>query len=798
MPSAHPSVDLADNLIKFEKATAVRYSRTRGRSKKNISLLDLAHHAPLNGAVVLAPVSSSYERGYQMRCLPIKDLVLAVSLGALLQPSFSARAASAKPPQQLGNSGNTIPLNATSTVGDCLTVEAVLLPYRPAAMLFSGYVAKNFAVVKTTISNHCDNRQFILHNIYFDYSDWALSGYFPLKSLCPCGEAKLADGDSSTPQSGNDGHSSATSADCSATKATNPSSTTCNDLCPSSLEADDYTKSSKPGQVATVGALDVQNEVTEDSIFSPRNLVINGLTLVGQVAQGYAFVGSAGAAMGIGAYNAAFVQNLAKFWPDRRLDQEKFLLSLGYRTDQSTAIAKDDHGSYYAFFPLATFLKPSLIKLFLDDPAVFINPAEALMPIGKDSTDTKSLTDFLLKIVRAIPNNSSIDENTLLIDLASQCPGDKCLYKDPDKVVRVVAEKYLFGHASLNSVKIVARGVMTIPVDSVPPTIDTVKFDNEDSASTWTVTPAASATPAAGGGAQHTATTPGVKDAAHASAKPSASGGAKSGESADGAQPSAQTAASENHLTGEITGKFLTGGTPAITALTVPDAKSPLGTDYYIDKSLAVVTNKSSDSSEAFTLILAHTLPSGSKLTFQVSRKSSNSTANTSSESSTAGTSTQLTSNKFVYTVAYGSASASPTLTKVTVENDSKTDVWQTPGKLSGTATGADLTDGTVAVSSLEIAGKTATVADYIGALAEVPKTSTATSLDFQLTLLKAVPDNSKVTFVVSTKQADTVLKSQPVDYTVQKPTASPTKPAVKAAKPGAKVKPTGKTKPSP
>ena len=57
---------------------------------------------------------------------------------------------------------------------------------------------------------------------------------------------------------------------------------------------------------------------------------------------------------------------------------------------------------------------------------------------------------------------------------------------------------HLFKHASLNSVKIVARGVMTIDVNSVPPTIDTVVFDNEKDGSTlWTVTPAATEAPEA-------------------------------------------------------------------------------------------------------------------------------------------------------------------------------------------------------------------------------------------------------------------------------------------------------------
>ena len=112
-----------------------------------------------------------------------------------------------------------------------------------------------------------------------------------------------------------------------------------------------------------MGALDVQDQLTEESVLSRRNLIVNGLVLVGTVAGGYAAViGSSPWTQGIGAYNSSFIPGLQEFWPDRRLEQEKNVLSFGYRTDQSTAIAKDDHGSYFAFFPISVFLVPELKK----------------------------------------------------------------------------------------------------------------------------------------------------------------------------------------------------------------------------------------------------------------------------------------------------------------------------------------------------------------------------------------------------------------------------------------------------
>ena len=346
------------------------------------------------------------------------------------------------------------------------------------------------------------------------------------------------------------------------------------------------------------------------------------------MAQGYAFVASAGAAQGIGAYNTAFVGSVTKLWPDRRIDQEKSILSLGYRTDQKTVIAKEDHGSYYAFFPLATFLNPGLQKLFLNDPAVFLNPAEAVLGIGtsvqspsgqvaKSSRKSKgsedALYDLLLNLAGAIKGNENITSGQLLVELVSPCPGPNCAYVDSD-LIRVMTEKTLFAKASLNSVKIVIRGIMTIPVDSIPPTIDTVTFDSEkNGASAWTFQPPAPV--------------------------------------AEGVAPPVAGAPVPNTLTGEITGKFLTGGIPAITALSVPGVDNPKVTDFITDKSLQPVSSKTTDSALPFTLKLAKTIPAGAKLTFEVSRTSSNSAGSTSS-TVVAGTSTQLTSNKFVYTIS--------------------------------------------------------------------------------------------------------------------------------------------------
>ena len=655
---------------------------------------------------------------------------------ALCQAGGSKSAADKAP-------AGSIPL-ATATVSSCIRVEAVLLPRDPAAKLFSGYVAQNYAVVKTTISNSCDNQQFILHDIYFDYSDWALSGVYkkpPAPASCP---AQVA---------------GATTEACTGkgcTDTTQPKTGPCMDTPAPTSSDESLTQGTKPGQVATVGAVDIQDQVTEDSIFSKRNLVVNGLTLVGQVAGGYAFVGAAAAAKGIGAYNSAFVPNLGKFWPDRRLDQEQFLLKLGYRTDQSTAIAKDDHGSYYAFFPLSTFLTPTLKKLFLEDSAVFLNPAEAWLEPGALKSQNgrrhdhlEELRSFIWQLALAIPGNSEPTSNDelvpvpsfsrakLLTELAAECDADNACPP------RVLAEKTLFAKASLNSVRIVVRGVMTVDLDDIPPIINSVSCDGEKSgASYWTVSDA----PEGAGGD-----------------KPAADGKAPS----PGADPAAK--ATVKTLSCTATGKYLSNATINATEIDIPNVAKPNITDYLDKSSTKTDSSHSSDTSLAFSIGLIKTLPTGAELTFQASRATPNSAT---------GTSIQVTSSNYVYKVTYDAPPGDPSITNVAMDNDATISVWQTPAKLGGTITGTNLAGGTVTVSSLKIAKTSAKVGDYIGTIDTT--SSDAGKIEFKLQLLKAVPVGSTVSFVVSTKVAGKVTPSPAKDYTVTAPKAAEANPATK------------------
>jgi hypothetical protein len=141
-------------------------------------------------------------------------------------------------------------------------------------MLFGGFVAYNYAVVKTTLSNHCFDRQFILHDIYFDYRGWALSGVYA--SLNPGNSAQPETTSSDLQQKRSEtapqtavysgkpasvsasGESSAGSVDSTNANTALSSAQKCTNQCCSTSPADIYTSGSQAGQVATVGARDVE------------------------------------------------------------------------------------------------------------------------------------------------------------------------------------------------------------------------------------------------------------------------------------------------------------------------------------------------------------------------------------------------------------------------------------------------------------------------------------------------------------------------------------------------------------
>jgi hypothetical protein len=110
--------------------------------------------------------------------------------------------------------------------------------------------------------------------------------------------------------------------------------------------------------------------------------------------------------------------------------------------------------------------------------------------------------------------------------------------------------------------------------------------------------------------------------------------------------------------------------------------------------------------------------------------------------------------------------------------------------------TGTDLADGTVKVADFEVGGKTTDYKSYIETI--TTRSSTATELDFNLELLKTVPDGSRLTLTVEKKSGSNTETSNSFNYPVKKPALKPAskpkpKPTPKPTESGPGKKPSAK-----
>ena len=188
-------------------------------------------------------------------------------------------------------------IGAISTVKDNIVVSAGLLTQQSATQLFGGWVAEHFLVVQVTVGNQSREQQFVLHDIFLDYSNWKLSGIY---------------GTQATPTS-DDSH-----------------------------PLQDYQSGTQQGQISSIGALEIQEALKQNSVFSKRNFFVNGLVLIGASAGGFTFLGPEGFTQGVAGYSSAFLPALQKFWPDRRIDQQSNVLKYGFQ--DKMVIAKEDPG----------------------------------------------------------------------------------------------------------------------------------------------------------------------------------------------------------------------------------------------------------------------------------------------------------------------------------------------------------------------------------------------------------------------------------------------------------------------
>jgi hypothetical protein len=426
-------------------------------------------------------------------------------LGALPLGAQSKDAGSQKAPAGAGQS-STIPLNTDLTVQGNITAQAVLIPKKIAKAVFGGKIANEYAVVQLTINNKSPDAALIVQGVYIDYSQWALAGGGI--STQPCAEATSTD-----PQS-------------------------------------KFTHCTESSQVASEEYRVVRGQALNAQTWTWRNGIVRGLTLAGSVATAYAFtVSGTKYPLAVAGATGTFIPGLGTFWPDQTIDQINRISDLGYQTNK--VVSKQGSDIIVCFFPIDRFLTKGFREIFLKYPALFFAPYEMLVDMKVQGEVRKVLPKELLgatldDMSKALPCYFYLKETV------PQTGGTGC--QIPDVTRRALDA---LGHVSLNTIRIVVDGVMTVDTTSIPAKIDKVVIDNETAQNTWTVT--------------GSATGPTVK--------------------------------------GTITGSYLTSGTPVIQ-----EAKADQITN------VQAITEGSNDQTLKFSFVLGKSLSAGDYLTFVVEK----------------------------------------------------------------------------------------------------------------------------------------------------------------------------------
>jgi hypothetical protein len=295
-------------------------------------------------------------------------------------------------------------------VQDNVSLEAVLLPARVCQEVFGKEISRNYAAVEVTISNRNHDAAMIVHSIFIDYSDWALSG--------------LSTGTATSSKA--------------------------NVLQPWQTGA---TKS----QISSVEYRVARGQLLDRQPWTARNIVMRALVAAGSIGTAYTFATTnQDVIRGAAAFAGTVVPAAQALWPDGTIGQMNRISDVGFQVNK--VIAKDSSDIVVAFFPIDRFLTPGLKKLFLKSPALFFAPgAMALDPEARKALEP---------LVKELAGDEA-KSKALLASL----PTDYINGQSGNPMVQFL------DNLSLNNVRVVVGGILTVDVNTVPATITSISMD---------------------------------------------------------------------------------------------------------------------------------------------------------------------------------------------------------------------------------------------------------------------------------------------------------------------------------
>ena len=442
----------------------------------------------------------------------VKRIILAVIcvlafITVVVTPAVAQKdaAAAATAVQDAAKKGFPLTSSSTDVTGN-ISVEAALIPAKIASTVFGREVAHNYVIIALTISNRSADDSFIVHTIFVDYSQWLLSGSSKQSNfvLCLEGAASGAQAKSETGASGQTSGGVSSTRDKNQ-KADNAKQAPC---CAEKTSTDctgnllrPWQQQTFPNQISTVETRIVRGELLDKQPWTTRNWVLRALQGVGSIAAGFTFATTnQDWIRSIGAYNAHFIPGIQGFWPDATVGQMNRISDLGFQVNK--VIGKQNSDVVVAFFPIERFLTPGLRKIFLDSPAVFFSPFGMLL----DPKRPPLVNKILAPIFSQGPNGTTQDAaggRKLFLGLlpkiaagACDCLQSGCKDgKDPDKAEAQAADPNLvwacqvanlLDLTSLNTVRVIVGGTMTVDVNKVPAQITEVDIDQDkDGTATW-------------------------------------------------------------------------------------------------------------------------------------------------------------------------------------------------------------------------------------------------------------------------------------------------------------------------
>jgi hypothetical protein len=362
------------------------------------------------------------------------------------EPAAKAVADAAKDDSTMHNAAQVgTPLLVASNVSDEASIQAVLIPTRIAKKIFGKEIAENYAAVEVIVSNRDPKASLVIHSVFLDYSKWLL------------GKSAMQ----------------------------------------ASTNSDPNQAETNPSQVASMESRLVRGELLDAQPSTLRNITMRTLTFLGTAGVAFEFPFSADVIKGIGAFNGTVVPGAATLWPDGTVNQLNRISDFGFQTNK--IIPKQGSDILVAFFPLQRFLTDGFRGVFLTDPAAWFVPYELLADPKTEPTFEKFVRPVATAAERSSGQSNPCEmgkagadcfRTEMLQTMFTKCdPPDGPHQEGAKLATESTCElQQVMDGVSLNKIRVVIQGVMTVDVATVPATVYSVDFDGGNVPGIWTKT----------------------------------------------------------------------------------------------------------------------------------------------------------------------------------------------------------------------------------------------------------------------------------------------------------------------